>query len=276
VGDPEVAGVAARVASRQATHQPTGVGVQAQEASPILCLQDAAVARSLAVLVPVAAPAEIRQWPAEVPELLVTPALVVRFRRWIAEDKLLVLLDVALVDGVGGSEAEYPPRRRSAVTCQSCNRGPTTRFLEEVTHNRMTETLREAWFNDRGFEPSQSEVRSWRNSLKALANTVRHAGLLDNGILLECQLPMSSLRIDALITGPDVEGRAGAVIIELKQWDDALPSAVPECVGVMYGGKVRDVLHPSAQPGQYRLYGQDRTHMGIDSAILMGTWPPDS
>lgn len=137
--------------------------------------------------------------------------------------------------------------------------GPTTAFLDEVTHNRIAETLRQAWFDDRGFEPSPSEVRSWRNSLRALGNAVRLAGLFDHGIILEYQLPLSSLRIDALITGTDDSGRERAVLIELKQWDDAEASPVPECVAVRYGGKVKDVLHPSAQVGQYRQYLTD-TH----------------
>jgi uncharacterized protein len=148
--------------------------------------------------------------------------------------------------------------------------GPTTAFLEEVTHNRMAETLRQAWFDDRGFEPSASEVRSWRNSLKALANAVRLAGLNDHGILLEYQLPLSSLRLDALLTGTDREGRPGAVIVELKQWDDALPSPVPECVGVTYGGRLKDVLHPSAQARQYRLYLADTHSAFADGAVWLG------
>jgi hypothetical protein len=147
--------------------------------------------------------------------------------------------------------------------------GPTTDFLDEVTHNRMAETLRRAWFDDRGFDPSPSEVRSWRNSLKALANAVRLAALTDHGILLEYQLPLSSLRIDALITGTDQDGRPGAVIVELKQWDDAAASRVPECVVVDYGGKPRDVLHPSAQAGQYRMYLAD-THTAFhDGAVQL-------
>jgi uncharacterized protein len=148
--------------------------------------------------------------------------------------------------------------------------GPTTGFCEEVTQGRIAEVLRQAWFDDRGFEPSASEQRSWRNSLRALGNAVRLAGLTDHGILLEYQLPLSSLRIDAVLTGTDRDGRAAAVIVELKQWDDALPSTVPECVGVTYGGKVRDKLHPSAQAQQYRLYLADTHSAFHDGAIRLG------
>jgi uncharacterized protein len=60
------------------------------------------------------------------------------------------------------------------------------------------------------------------------------------------------------------------VLIELKQWDHAELSEVPDCVGVVYGGRVRDQLHPSAQAGQYRQYLAD-THTAFhDAAIRLG------
>lgn len=59
------------------------------------------------------------------------------------------------------------------------------------------------------------------------------------------------------------------MVVELKQWDDAESSTVPECVAVRYGGKPRDVLHPSAQAGQYRLYLAD-THTAFhDGAVRL-------
>lgn len=148
--------------------------------------------------------------------------------------------------------------------------GTTASFVEHATLNQIAETLRRAFFDQLGYEPSPGELRSWRNSLKALANALNHGGFLDHGIFLEFQLPMSSRRIDALVTGIDHDGRAGAVLIELKQWDHATVSDVPDCVGVLYGGKVRDQLHPSAQAGQYREYLAD-THTAFhDAAVRLG------
>ena len=147
--------------------------------------------------------------------------------------------------------------------------GPTTAFVDDATQNRIAEILRSAFAAHQGFEPSASELRSWRNSLRALANAVRLARLDDHGIFLEYQLPMSSLRIDAMITGRDHDGRARAVIVELKQWDAVEPSTVPECVGVRYGGGVRDKLHPSAQAGQYRQYLADAHTAFHDDGIAL-------
>ena len=145
--------------------------------------------------------------------------------------------------------------------------GPTPEFLCHSEQNRIAETLRTAFFEQFGFNPSSSEQRSWRNSLRALEGAVRMGGFTDHGLLLEYQLPLSSRRLDAMITGgapreSDQAGESSAVIVELKQWDDVEPSDVPECVGVRYGGRIRDVLHPSAQVGQYRGYLAD-VHTGF-------------
>ena len=148
--------------------------------------------------------------------------------------------------------------------------GTTWEFVDQTTQNLVAETLRGSFFDYYGYQPSPSEVRSWRNSLKALANALRHGGFLDHGIFLEFQLPLSSRRIDALVTGQDHDGRPGAVLIELRQWDHAELSDVPDCVGVVYGGRVRDQLHPSAQAGQYRQYLAD-THTAFhDATIRLG------
>lgn len=135
--------------------------------------------------------------------------------------------------------------------------GTTTDFLEKESQNRIATALRDAFFGFYGYQPPDSEQRSWRNSLRALAGAIRLGDFRDHGLFLEYQLPLSSKRLDAMITGEDPDGRPSAVIVELKQWDDALPSEVPECVGVHYGGRIRDVLHPSAQAGQYCQYLTD-------------------
>jgi hypothetical protein len=145
--------------------------------------------------------------------------------------------------------------------------GPTSDFIDRATRNQIAETLRAAHVDYFGWDPSPSEQRSWRNSLARLATALSHGRFLDHGLFLEFQLPLSSKRIDALITGLSHEGRSGSVLVELKQWDGAQPSSVPDCVGVMYGGRVRDKLHPSAQAGQYRQYLVD-SHTAFHDADI--------
>ena len=153
--------------------------------------------------------------------------------------------------------------------------GTSTEFVEEATHNRIAERLREGWFRHHRFYPAESEVRSWRNSLARMADAVRLAGLEDHGVICEYQLPLTSRRLDVMITGHNEEGRPLASLVELKQWDDAGPSHIDEVVTVWVGGGIREVLHPSVQVTQYREYLAD-THeafssgkMGIRSAAYL-------
>ncbi len=136
--------------------------------------------------------------------------------------------------------------------------GTTSDFVTHTKHNEIAGRLQQAFFDAFGYPPPEGEVRSWRNSLKALSNAIELGGLLDHGLLLEYQIPMTSKRLDALITGHDREGRPAAVIVELKQWsDDVAPSKVDDMVTVRYGAGLKEQLHPSAQVGQYHQYLAD-------------------
>ena len=97
--------------------------------------------------------------------------------------------------------------------------GTSQQFLEDTVQNQIAEKLRLAFFGYFRYYPSHSELNSWRNSLRAVSMVFEHANLIDQGIMLEYQLPMTSKRLDCLICGRDANARDNAVIIELKQWD---------------------------------------------------------
>jgi hypothetical protein len=50
--------------------------------------------------------------------------------------------------------------------------GTTSRFVEHTKQNEIAERLRAAFFGYYGWNPPESEVRSWRNSLRALSNAI--------------------------------------------------------------------------------------------------------
>jgi DUF2075 family protein len=90
-----------------------------------------------------------------------------------------------------------------------------------------------------------------------VSQVIEHTGLDDNGILLEYQLPLTSKRLDVLLTGLNFDGEENAVIIELKQWEKCTSTHSPNEVVTFVGGAQREVLHPSVQVGQYHLYISD-------------------
>ena len=135
--------------------------------------------------------------------------------------------------------------------------GMSDHFIEDTTRNQIAEKLREAFFFEFRYEPSMNEVKSWSNSLRAFAQVLTSAKLFDHGILLEYQIPLTSLRLDAMISGFDAEERPNAVVVELKQWDTTHPSDGPNEVLTYVGGRQREVLHPSVQAGRYRTFLSD-------------------
>src|SRR5688572_18082372 len=91
-------------------------------------------------------------------------------------------------------------------------------FISDTVRNQISGKLKDAFFGEYGYDPSHAEVNAWQNSLRAMAQVVDHGGLHDHGVILEMQVPLTSLRIDCLLTGRDTTGAANAVIMELKQW----------------------------------------------------------
>jgi len=135
--------------------------------------------------------------------------------------------------------------------------GTTKSLIEDSTFNRIAPKLKDAFFNEFRYQPSVAEVNSWNNSLRAISQVFQAASLLDHGVLLELQLPITSKRLDCLVTGYDGKKSPNAVIIELKQWSGCKGASGKNEVATFVGGNVRDVLHPSAQVGQYMTYLTD-------------------
>ncbi len=97
--------------------------------------------------------------------------------------------------------------------------GTTQQFIGDATQARLANQLADRFFEEFRYRPSPSEVTSWRNSLSAMAMVLQLADLTDQGILVEVRLPLSSRRLDVLITGqsPDHRrfgGRRGAQAVD--------------------------------------------------------------
>jgi DUF2075 family protein len=136
--------------------------------------------------------------------------------------------------------------------------GTSQQFIQDTIQNQIAEKLKLAFFGYFRYYPSQSGVNSWRNSLRAISLVFQYANLVNQGIILEYQLPLTSRRLDCLICGRDATNKDNAVIIELKQWDKCYPADGENEVITWVGGN-REMLHPSVQVGRYKTYLED-TH----------------
>ena len=135
--------------------------------------------------------------------------------------------------------------------------GTSQQFIQRTTQNQIAEVLRESFRTYLRYDAPESEVRAWNNSLRAMKDVVQDAKLLDHGILIEYQLPMTSKRLDFMICGEDETETQNAVIVELKQWEKCKESEQKSCVVTWLNSANRELLHPSIQAGQYAQYLRD-------------------
>jgi DUF2075 family protein len=141
--------------------------------------------------------------------------------------------------------------------------GTSQQFIQDTIQNQIADKLKTAFFNYFRYFPSHSEINSWRNSLRSLAQTFQYSNLLDHGVILEYQLPLTSKRLDCLICGKSDRKSDNAVIVELKQWEKCEKSLGENELLTWIGGAKREVLHPSVQVGQYQMYLAD-THTAFN------------
>ena len=146
--------------------------------------------------------------------------------------------------------------------------GTSDQFIQDTIQNQIADKLTLAFFEYYRYKPSINEINSWKNSLRAMTLLFQHGNLHDHGVILEYQLPLTSMRLDFMICGKDRDKRENAVIVELKQWDKCFEADGDNEVLTWVGGRQREVLHPSAQVRNYKLYLE-----GIHPAFYDGASP---
>ena len=127
------------------------------------------------------------------------------------------------------------------------------RFNEDVMQNCIADRAAEKYRAYYNRNPGTSEYRSWAHSLAILNNSFIYAGLKDNHVGVEYELPYASQRIDVLLFGHDATRKENIVILELKQWsnDNVKESESEGNVKVNYKGSWIEHPHPALQVQGY-------------------------
>ncbi|MBL7131732.1 MAG: DUF2075 domain-containing protein [Candidatus Omnitrophica bacterium] len=136
--------------------------------------------------------------------------------------------------------------------------GSIKEFSADVIHNRIADILRDNFIAYYRRIPSESEFRSWQQSLNFLNNALTDSNLTDNKIIVEYELPYSTRRIDILIFGKNKSDKDSVVLMELKQWSN---EHVYDCenegnIIIDFFGK-KEVPHPCLQVEGYHFDLQD-------------------
>lgn len=131
----------------------------------------------------------------------------------------------------------------------------TKDFISDILENTLTDKMSENFQHRFGRHPGYSELMSWQNSMPYVRNLIDLAGLNDNMIALEYEVPFNQNRVDCLLFGKGTDSISNIVLIELKQWSSVRPlEDEGNFVETYTGGNDRIVAHPSQQAKGYHNY----------------------
>lgn len=137
--------------------------------------------------------------------------------------------------------------------------GTISKFIKDCDTGTIDSLVAQALQEHLGRAVSPAERSSWQNSLNQMAglftfsreNTIPS----DAGVAIEYQVPLTSKRVDFMISGFTKAEKPTVVIIELKQWQaiEAVPDS-SRIVKTFLGGGERCTVHPSYQAWTYAAF----------------------
>lgn len=134
------------------------------------------------------------------------------------------------------------------IVYQSTKRG----FLHDVLSNEIDTKIHDAFFTHLGRHTSSSEVSSWKNSMMYMNNVLLDPEISSTaGISIEFQVPLTSKRIDFIITGLNEQKEQQVIIVELKQWSNATLTNKDAIVRTWLHNAEVETAHPSYQAWSY-------------------------
>lgn len=125
-------------------------------------------------------------------------------------------------------------------------------FNKDVFNGVIANKLEELFIKYNIGRESRSEYTSWMNSLEVMSSVLDHTSTnKDVEVAIEYQIPLTSKRVDFLISGLDEQDKERVLAIELKQWTKVEETSLEDCVKVI-GVKDNEVrVHPSQQIYSY-------------------------
>ena len=93
-------------------------------------------------------------------------------------------------------------------------------FMNDVRDNLVCNKIYNQYQKYFG-RTTDAQMRAWQNSMQYMRNILDSNEIPDDcGVAIEYNIPMTSKRIDFILTGENETGTKTVVIVELKQWDD--------------------------------------------------------
>lgn len=131
--------------------------------------------------------------------------------------------------------------------------GTLKQFSNDVLMGIIADRIEECFVLNGFNHNNEAEYRAFNNSLMVMNNVLCNNSGIDQDIhvAIEYQIPLTSKRVDFLVTGFDDTGKENVVIVELKQWESCNATSRDDVVTTYVGGAIRAVSHPCYQAYSY-------------------------
>ncbi len=132
------------------------------------------------------------------------------------------------------------------------------KFQDDVMTNDIGNIILSAFKGATGHSTSDSEIGSWVNSLQYMDRVLADGDIPGNaGVAIEYHLPQTSKRIDFILTGKNAQRQDSAILVELKQWQQAKLTSEDAIVTTRFKHGERQTPHPSYQAWSYKRLLED-------------------
>ena len=128
------------------------------------------------------------------------------------------------------------------------------KFIDDINDKRIIDILNNSMKENLYHYTSESEKISWGNSLEYMSNVISNSKIPnDCTVVLEYNLPISSSRVDLIISGYDEFNREKILLFELKQWSKVnIVESSDILLETYVGNGLRKVVHPAYQVLTYK------------------------
>jgi uncharacterized protein len=131
-------------------------------------------------------------------------------------------------------------------------------FKSDVLSNDIGNIILQKYKEITGRNTGESEIQSWTNSLQYMDRVLCGPDIeSDVNISIEYHIPQSSKRIDFIVSGQNHQREDTAVLIELKQWQEASITELDGVVRTRFKNGETDTAHPSYQAWSYKMLLED-------------------
>ena len=131
--------------------------------------------------------------------------------------------------------------------------GVKSDFLHSVEADTIALEIEQKILEKMGKRTVANEFLSWENSMQYMYKVMNDPEIPeDAGVAIEFNIPQTAKRVDFMVSGYDLVGNPGMVIVELKQWSKLEKVENTETLVETYtGNAMRKVVHPSYQAWSY-------------------------